>query len=281
MLQVLAVGPWQLREFSMVRHAIDPMSSWPICQTLKQATILLEKKDIASELLLLAQPRPGYYAQSLLDHLQRLAPLTRIVLVAGSWCEGELRTGQPARGVLRLYWYDLAAWWRDAMTCQAAGGCPPWSEPQEDGYAGRLRKNASQSGAGQAGAVQSGAGRLIEVDTLEYETFATLAALLTSGGWAAVWQRRGSRPIMTTGTKAGIWDGGQLDPPEIDQLAHFCQSLKKCAGCLVPVTVLLDFPRSEHISMAQVAGAQTVLPKPYRMDDLLNKLENRGQWVVK
>jgi hypothetical protein len=267
MPQILAVGPWQLREFSMVRHEIDPMSSWPICQTLKQAATLLEQKEVAPELLLLAQPRPGYYVQSLLEHLQRLAPLTRIVLVAGSWCEGELRTGQPARGVLRLYWYDLAAWWRDAMACQAAGGCTPWSEPQEDGYAQRLRKNTSQSGP-----VQTRADCLIEVDTLEYETFATLAALLTSVGWSAVWQRRSLRPITTAGTAAGIWDGGQFDPPEIDQLARFCQSLKKCAGCLVPVIVLLDFPRSEHISMAQAAGARTVLPKPYRMDDLLSML---------
>jgi hypothetical protein len=232
---------------------------------------------VAPELLLLAQPRPDYYAQSMLEHLQRLAPLTRIVLVAGSWCEGELRTGQPARGVPRLYWYDLAAWWREAMTCQAAGRCPPWSEPQDDGYALRLQTNTSQSQAVQSQAIQTRANGLVEVDTLQYETFATLAAVLKLGGWSAVWQRRNLHSNTTLDTTAGIWDGGQMDPPEIDQLVTYCQSLNQHAGYQVPVIVLLDFPRSEHISMTSNAGARAVLPKPYRVDDLLSML---ASWQV-
>jgi hypothetical protein len=258
-----------MREFASVRHQIDPLSTWPSCHTLRQAAGLLEQQAVAPELLLLAQPRPGYYAQSMLAYLRSLAPLTRIVLVAGSWCEGELRTGQPAHGVLRLYWYDLAAWWREAMACQTAARCPPWSEPLEDGYAGRLRTSSSLPEI-----VQKRADGLVEVDTLQYETFAALATVLTSAGWSAVWQRHNLPPTTTAGTTAGIWDGGQLDPPEIDQLANFCQSLNKCAGFLVPVLVLLDFPRPEHLSMARAAGARAVLPKPYRVDDLLSMLVN-------
>ena len=139
----------------------------------------------------------------------------------------------------------------------------------EDGYALRLRTNSALPET-----VQKRANGLVEVDTLQYETFATLATVLTSAGWCAVWRRHNISPTTTAGTSAGIWDGGQLDPPEIDQLANFCQSLNKCADCLVPVLVLLDFPRPEHLSMARAAGARSVLPKPYRVDDLLSELVN-------
>ena len=268
-MQVLAVGPWNRHEFSLVRHQIDPMSTWSACQTLSQATDLLEQQTIAPELLLLAQPRPGCYAQSMLDDLQRLAPLTRIVMVAGNWCEGELRTGQPTRGVLRIYWYDLAAWWWKAMACRTAGTCPPWSEPLDDGYAQRLRTNRSP----HAGPRKRENG-LVEVDTLQYESFAALADALTSAGWSAVWQRR-SRPVAATaGAAAGIWDGGQLDPRENDQLMNFCQSIRKNTDRPIPVIALLDFPRPEHLAMARAAGVQAVLPKPYRIDDLLAELES-------
>jgi len=228
---------------------------------------LLARQPVGPELLLIAQPRPGYYTQTALEHLQRLAPLARIVLVAGSWCEGELRTGKPVHGVLRLYWYDLAAWWRDALACLQVHQRPPWSEPLEDGYAQRLRAHAAPLPT-----VQAAVGGLIEVNTQHHETFVTLATVLNSAGWAAIWQRCNLRPATTSGTRAGIWDGGQLDPPEIDRLSSFCHSIGNWADDQVPVIVLLDFPRSEHLAMATAAGARAILPKPYRVDDLLNML---------
>jgi hypothetical protein len=268
------VGPWHLREFSLARQEIDPTSVWPTCQTLEQAADILEKQTKSPELLLLAQPRPGYYAQAILEHLQQMAPITRIVIVAGSWCEGELRTGQPAQGVIRLYWYDLAAWWQEAMVCQTAGVCPSWSEPLDDGYTQRLRTHSRQPQADLSQSSQMRTDILVEIDTIQHETFATLAAVLATAGWPAVWQRRSLRPTSTRGTTSGIWDGGQLDPPEVGQLARFSRSLNKNPKIQIPVLVLLDFPRSEHLALVKAAGANAILPKPYRMDDLLS-------WVVR
>src|SRR4051812_4625891 len=42
----------------------------------------------------------------LLQNLQQSAPLAWVVVIAGSWCEGETRTGRAGPGVHRHYWYE-------------------------------------------------------------------------------------------------------------------------------------------------------------------------------
>ncbi len=252
-LQVLAVGPWQQREFRIVRRQIDPEKNWPTSDSLEQALAEVDEQTVAPEIVLLAQPRPGYYSQSLLDRFQATAPLTRVIVVAGSWCEGELRTGKPLDGVQRFYWYEFAAWWRHAIALWAAGESPPWSLPTGDA---RTRSFVCDTGA--AG--------LVEIDSQDHETFAALSAAISPYGWSAIWQPRGRHRATAVGTSVGIWDGGQFDPPEVEHLAEFCRRMR---GQDAPVVALLDFPREEHFHQATEIGAHAVLAKPYFVDDLL------------
>lgn len=264
-LPVMAVGPWHRGEFCIVREEIDPQTRWPTFGTLEQAITAIEQQAVVPELLLLAQPRPGIYRQVLLAQLQTLAPLMRVVVVAGSWCEGELRTGQPLHGTLRLYWHEMAAWWKYAMATWAAGECPLWSLPLEEEL-WRPIQPATIAGNTTCSGTRLG---LIEIDSPQQETFSALAAALAPHGWSAVWQPRGRPRAAVAGAKAGIWDGGQFDPPEQSQLAEFCQTAREPNARVI---VLLDFPRAEHIHMAAEAGASAVLAKPYMIDDLLIKL---------
>ena len=286
-LGLLAIGPWADGEFQVVRQAIDRAEQWPIQPSLDEAVRILGSQAVAPELLLLAQPRPGYYRQSDLERLMSAAPLCRVILVAGTWCEGELRTGSAPQGVLRLYWYEMAAWWRRSMTLWSTGQSPVWSYPlgvhpleEQHGEGPHLHGSGPQQVPGQG---LSGMGPdsghpspkgLVEIDSPRYETFDALSAALAPYGWSTLWQPRRHPEVASSGPVAGIWDGGQFDPPEIDQLSLFCrrQHDKTGAGQPVPVIVLLDFPRKEHIAMAVVAGAAAVLAKPYRVADLLELL---------
>jgi CheY-like chemotaxis protein len=56
--------------------------------------------------LLWFQSRPGQVSQGEIEQAHRQYPLARIVLILGSWCEGELRSGQPCHGVERCFWYE-------------------------------------------------------------------------------------------------------------------------------------------------------------------------------
>lgn len=247
--QALLVGDWQQPEFAAALGGIAASREWHRVDSIEHAGEQLIDGDDPIELIFVAQPLPGAYRQSDFDRLQQLSPLTRLVVVAGTWCEGELRTGQPLQGVIRLYWYELASWWESSTRRQDAGLCPHWSQPLEHAQAGRYMSDASG---------QSLPARLTEVlvSTPDSATFDTLRAALGVRGLVC------NRDQGEEAESAGIWDGSQLGDQELEQLHEFCQ---RVTG---PVTVLLDFPRVEHLQQIQTAGAASLFAKPYVAEEV-------------
>jgi len=256
LVTVLAVGPWHEREFAAARADAWEADRWPTVESLDAAIDRCQSPSTPPELVLLAQPLPGYYRQQDVDRLQQAAPLARIVVVAGTWCEGELRTGTRLTGVLRLYWYEFAPWWQTARERAAAGLCPPWSVPFDTPQAGRCLDSARKMRPAK-----------VAIDAVDYSFFESLSAALGGYGLAAEWQARGQSARLEAA--AGIWDGGQLDRREVTQLADFC---RRFAAREAPVVALLDFPRVEHREQASAAGAATVLGKPVVVEELVGAL---------
>jgi hypothetical protein len=58
--------------------------------------------------ILLVQSRAGQISQLDVERLFAAAPLARFVGLVGPWCEGELRSGQPWKGVVRIPWRSWA-----------------------------------------------------------------------------------------------------------------------------------------------------------------------------
>jgi hypothetical protein len=252
--QALAVGPWHTAEFTAATSGVTELQSCPRVATIDTACELLAAAEVAPELILLAQPLPGGVRQQDVDRLQRLAPLARVVIVAWSWCEGELRTGNPPVGALRLYWYELAPWWQAAERRLAAGLCPAWSAPLDHPQAGRFTVD------GTVGKLTLPSPVAVHAD--DFTVFESLAEVLVAYGAHAIW----TRGEATRGVQAGIWDGGQLRGRERQRLGSFCRQI---AG---PVVALLDFPRVEHIAEAREAGAAAVFAKPYIVEELIARL---------
>ena len=248
---VLLVGPWHEQEFAL---AIADWSGHPLLPTADEAEQYLAEIDLAPELICIACPQPGTVDQRQVDQLQSLAPLARIVVVAGTWCEGELRTGNPPGGVIRLYWYEFAPWWRSAQRKLADGVCPTWSLPLDHMQAGRL------SADGEPPSLTT----TVAIDAPDPAVFETLAESVRLAGGTAIRTGRSQAPAAD----AGIWDGGQLSERELVRLHEFCSAI---AGAVV---VLLDFPRSEHVSLARRSGATTVLGKPYVVEELIAALRS-------
>ncbi|MAT70906.1 MAG: hypothetical protein CMJ58_15430 [Planctomycetaceae bacterium] len=290
------VGPWGQGEFDVLRTVLGDAGRWPVMATLAEAVEALDGLAAPPELLLLAQPRPGYFSEDEAAAVGRVAPLSRLVVVAGTWCEGELRTGRPLPGTLRMYWYQFEAWWRRGLAARTAGECPPWADPLEDPYSVRpLRRTAALAAASTptvaeqvfAAEVESdesapsaaSGGNCVAVDVCDYESFETLRIALRPYGWRCIWQPR-HRPEVWDSHRArcgvddpvpaaGIWDGGQLSSGEMGQLAAFSDRLAECGA---QVLVLLDFPRAEHVAAAASVGAWRVLGKPYLVDGVAGEL---------
>ena len=218
------------------------------------------------ELIVVAQSRTGSVRLADVEELRRRFPLAGVVALAGTWCEGETRTGRPWPGIARLYWYEFPEWFRRQLNLRAAGRCPEWSQC-DFGFPAAAGKRLSEIGLRIAGKVEHG---LIQLRAGSRETADTLSDVLGSAGYATVWQRSGSSVPFVRGAVAGVWDGGQLDEREADELSAFCRRLDRAR---TPVVVILDFPRRDRVERALECGAAAVLGKPWRIEDLLGTIE--------
>jgi hypothetical protein len=253
--RAIAVGSWQTLEFAPALTDLEQGNSIQKLSKIDAACELLASTEVAPELILLAHPLPGTICQQDVDRLQRLAPLSRIVIVVGTWCEGELRTGNPPAGALRLYWYELAPWWQAAQRRWAGGLCPSWSAPLDHPQAGRYTVDASIEKLTMPSTVV--------IDAEDFAVFECLADGVVALGSVATWAGKDD-PSRAT---AGIWDGGQLSDRELQRLGQFCQQVEG------PVVALLDFPRVERVHQARAAGAVAVFGKPYVIEEVLAALQ--------
>jgi hypothetical protein len=269
-LHVLLAGPWQQAEFAAIRADLDPLNQWPSIPSLAAAIAQLTSAPTPPDLLLLAQPRPGVDDQEEIERLRRTAPLTRVIVIAGTWCEGELRTGHPLTGVIRLYWYELPAWWRANLRAFSANKAPSWSEPLTGSRPGQFVR--FDAGVNSPQSFDQRAASTLAIDSTDHSVFEALRTGLATYGWTCIWRPR-HRPHLNRDLAdppaAAIWDGGQLDAGELESLAQLCTRM---VIHRTPVIALLDFPRVEHLSMAKTAGAAAILGKPYQLGLLADEL---------
>jgi hypothetical protein len=239
----------------------------------RSSALVTEGAEAARELIVVAQSRPGVVPLAEVERLRRQNPLAGIVALLGTWCEGETRTGRPWPGVPRLYWYEFPAWFRRQLSLRAAGRCPEWSQC-DFGFpaaAGKLLADfglrIADCGLRMAGSVSRG---VIQLSTASRESADALSDVLGLAGYATVWQRGGDSAPFVRGAVAGVWDGGQLDERESDELTAFCRRLERFH---TPVVAILDFPRRDRVEVALEYGAAAVLGKPWRVEDLLGTIE--------
>jgi len=193
------------------------------------------------DMILIAQQRPGELPRNLPARLAKLLPSAQLLSVAGSWCEGELRTGQPWPDVERVYWHAFTSW----LDRQRASAWPRQLP-------------------------QPAAGTLIAISALHRETASAVAdSLKTGADMASVWLPRVGPQPLAAGFAAAIWVGGQLDGGQADKLANFCRQMRKSHA---PVVAMLDFPRPDEWQLARKLGVTSVHGKPWDADAVTAQL---------
>lgn len=244
---VLAIGAWNTAEFLIARKTLESGAELTLAQNCSTACELLAADGVSPDFIVLAQPLPGSIEQADIERLRRAAPLAQIIVVAGTWCEGEVRTGQPVCGVMRVYWYELLSWW---PTRNRRGD---WSGAL-DGPLSRRRAETTDTVLVFA---------KVAIRTQSFETFEALSSFLAPLNVHCTWFRGNS--VLPGALTAGIWDGGQLDAEEFGKLIDFARTVQDRGGSVV---VLLDFPRQEHFTRLQKIGGETVFGKPYNIEEL-------------
>jgi CheY-like chemotaxis protein len=205
------------------------------------------------DLIVVAQKRPGQLSPKMLESLRKAAPLTPIVCVAGSFCEGEARTGRPWPGAVRVYAHQFVARVAAQLERLAAVGAMSWAPPFTNTEEDRLLNAAPMPPAHLA--------TRVAVFSHERQSAAMLCDALEAAGYAAVTCEPTDelRDIDLV-----LWDCAGSFAACRDRFIRMAQQTPAAAKI-----VLLGFPRPEDVATARAAGATAVLSKPFLLDDLL------------
>ena len=278
-LQMLAIGDFRREEFRAARESLDAVGAVREAATLAEAIALLaapgppervempasdETFDVgptpAVDVVVLAQGAPGCFSAADVERLRRAAPTARFVALAGSWCEGEVRSGHPPPGVIRVYWHQWAARAGQELRRLADGEASSWSLPQTAGDDEPFLALAEAP-------LRCGTGRVAVVAD-EFDMQAWLADALGAAGYEP-----------HTGPNAGPQIDPQQRPKAIvydapSALGRACDAIGRLAAAHpgVPIVVLMQFPRWDEVEAVRAAGATATLSKPLALDDLLEQI---------
>ncbi|HVA50802.1 MAG TPA: hypothetical protein VNH11_30945 [Pirellulales bacterium] len=223
--------------------------------SLESAAGWLARAETPVDLTIVAQARAGQFSHAAIEILRAAAPLTPIVALLGSWCEGEMRSGLPWPGVPRVYWHQWSARFRQEVARLARGELSGWSQPLTATAEERLLWSAKSA----PGKLQG----MISVVSDECEMADWLAAACRARGLAAITMRP-PPPSPITGIDLVLCDVGIPSQRAADDVRSAARSFPGAV-----VVVLADFPRNDDVQPFLAAGAAAVLSKPLDLADLL------------
>lgn len=189
-ISILLVGNTARSEFRRARAALDGLGRVVSVPDAESAAAALGEGQVVADVIVVAQSYPGEFSLRAIDRLRRLAPLSRVLGLMGSWCEGEARTGRPWPGAIRIYWHQWLPRCHRELRRLCRGQCSAWGLPITATEEERLLLGARQPVTQRQG--------LIAIYTRLFEMEDWLSAALRRRGCSTVWLRP-PRPARTKG----------------------------------------------------------------------------------
>ncbi|GEM_PF-1919993 len=281
-IRVLVVGATSWPEFRPCLRVVDGLDE----ATVRRCPHLsLPGEHDRYDLVLLLQRYPGEHRIEDLEGLRARLPLARLLVILGSWCEGEVRSGQPLPGVIRYYWHQWLASCGEPLRLWRQGHNPAWDLPptatDEDlalaeasgvpNEAALPRRQARPTEKPPVAAEASPASAAekpgLAVVARDYAVFEWLQAAAHSWNMACQWYRSPAELANLSESAAIVVDlehDGDLPPRQLRSLRT---RLRK-AWHDAPIVLLMGFPRLHQVNRYLRAGAAAILSKPCTLSDL-------------
>ncbi len=252
---VLLIGARDFHEFDAAVQWLRAHTQLDTVPTVAAAIELAERQQACWHTVVIGLSRPGEFSQRAIDQLSRALPLSRLIALLGSCCEGELRSGRPWPGVVRVYWHQFAA--RAASELRVDGAATSWQMPRTVSDAERadhLLRSPPRAGG------------LIAICTRQAVFFDALAGACRIAGYTTAWMSPEAW-WSARNAVAVLWHGHL-------RAADQWQAVQQVVAHSRParVVVLLGFPRYDDAQRAVAAGVAAVLPIPLLLPDLWNTL---------
>ena len=210
-------------------------------------------------LIIIAQSRSGQFDQAEIDEVVTQNPLTPVVMLLGSWCEGERRSDTPVEGVKRVFWHQWQGRFQSFCDSLSNEGISIWHSP------------ATLSDADRVSEQKVGLNRshVIGVSALNEQTYESLAQGITAIGGKPKWVERVSWVNLAASISAICIDADSFSPT-LEKRISWVQSQVRH----VPVIALMNFPRRQDAEALQRAGVARVVSKPFELADLQSAIES-------
>lgn len=213
-------------------------------------------------LIVIAQSRSRQFDQSVIDDLVAREPLTPVVMLLGSWCEGERRSDQPVQGVKHVYWHQWQGQFTNFCQQMSDSGISLWHAPVTENAADKIVHRVADEPS-----IQSIDGVVVGISTSAKETFETLSHGITAIGGKSKWVERTSWINMSASVEIICIDADSVD----ETLTRRVRWMQNQAAH-VPIVALLNFPRRQEIEALNQLGVASVISKPFDLSELKTAL---------
>ena len=211
--------------------------------------------DDRFQLVVVAQARRGQFEDQQLEQLAAKYQHVPIVLLCGSWCEGETRSGTPVPGLARVYWHQWEGRFENFKEQLQSQGIASWHLPRIATISDHIQHDVSNC-------VREKPTPLIGISSLTRQGFEMMADAV--------------------GSKNVIWieslDTKDVQSIELSVICFECNSLtantqqriqvlqEKFPGTAFVLT--LNFPRRSEFQIAASLGIAELVSKPFQLCDL-------------
>jgi hypothetical protein len=214
------------------------------------------------ELLILAQSRPQQFDPAWPQRLLAEWPRTPAVLLLSSWCEGEMRSGKPLTGWVRLFWHQFAAEFQQFQTAREAGRPTDWDRSAdkrrvERGLAGDWRGGICLN----IGIVARWTSEVLLCEQL-LQPLGHLTRRLNASSPEAN-ELRSVDAVLVCADSCDVW------------LEHVVENARRAARSTLKI-VVMNYPRRhEALRLRHIGGRPLrIVSKPFRVSQIQHHLQS-------
>lgn len=251
----------------------DVIGRFDVPVTLAPIDRLQSLADRTFDLVVLAQSRPDQIGCRVVEEIRDRFPLTPIVGLLGSWCEGSSRSGTPMPGVRRVYFHQWSGQFQNFVRQFQCNGITDWHQPATATSADQVLATQSPdnklANGRTSSPVDQSATVVIGVSATSHDQFSNLRDAIGAMDWQVCRLDQAAGISATTPTPACLCvDGNSESEPLRERIVSLRKNYPQ-----VPMVLVLNFPRSQTAEMAAEFGVREIVSKPFDLANLKLSLE--------